>query len=123
MNRLRASLTIGAYLFATASIAQPSPTYFGTLHELLVKTIESDRAIDAVMTGDIAKSMNKQFKTTGGVNVRSEIIKRYRNPDCARLRVVFTKRGVLTPKGITDANLRTEMNYCVDGSPPGGKDL
>jgi hypothetical protein len=123
MNRTKKCAVACVLLLTQIAVSQPAPLYFGTLHELLVKTIQSDLPVDAVMTGEIAQSMNKQFKMTGAVNVRSEIVKRHRNPDCAKLRVVFTKRGVLTPKGVTDANLRTEMNYCLDGSPPGDKDL
>jgi hypothetical protein len=123
MMRLTTICAMTAVAIASSANGQPTPTYFGTLHELLATTIKSETAIDAVMTGEIAQAMNQQFRMTGGVNVRSEVVKRYRNKNCARLRVVITKRGVITPKGFTDANLRTEMNYCIDGSPPGANDL
>jgi hypothetical protein len=100
------------------------PKLYTTLHPLLVDTITHGQ-VDGVMSGDIANSFNNQLtKTTnklvqGTLNVKSVVVERLPQKDCAWISVVFTKPGVSTPIGVTDANLRTKMKYCKDGSPPG----
>jgi hypothetical protein len=105
--------------------AQPSVAGSGklytALHPLLVDTLKQSK-VEGVMTGDIANAFNNKLGLQGPVYVKSELVERLAQTDCGRIKVVFTKRGVSTPIGVTDANLRTEMKYCKDGSPPGAKD-
>lgn len=93
---------------------------YTTLHPLLVDTLTHAK-VEGVMTGDIANAFNAKLGMQGPVYVKSELVERLPQSDCGRIKVVFTKRGVATPIGVTDANLRTEMKYCKDGSPPGTK--
>jgi hypothetical protein len=91
--------------------------FYDTLHNVLLDTFAKTK-VEGFMNNEISEKFNKQFKMTGPVIVRSELVRFLANPDCAHFKVVFTKKGVMTPKGKTDANLRTEMDYCKDGSPP-----
>jgi hypothetical protein len=103
--------------------AQRTGKVYTELHPLLIDTLKFSR-VEGVMTGDIANAFNSKLNLQGAVYVKSELIKKLPQPDCGQISVVFTKRGVTTPKGVTDANLRTQMNYCKDGSPPStGKPL
>jgi hypothetical protein len=94
--------------------------HYVTLHPLLVDTLVYTK-LEGVMTGDIANAFNQKLNLQGPVYFKSELTKRLADKDCGHIKVVFTKRGVVTPKGVTDANLRTEMDYCKDGSPPSVK--
>jgi hypothetical protein len=101
--------------------APRSDKLYTTLHPLLVDTLNQSK-VEGVMTGDIANAFNKKLGLQGPVYVKSELVERLPQADCGRIKVVFTKRGVSTPIGVTDANLRTEMKYCKDGSPPSAKE-
>lgn len=118
-------IVAGALIASAIASAQPtiasSRNLYTTLHPLLVDTLNQSK-VEGVMTGDIANAFNKKLGLQGPVYVKSELVERLPQADCGRIKVVFTKRGVNTPIGVTDANLRTEMKYCKGGSPPSAKD-
>jgi hypothetical protein len=122
---MKTIVVIVVLLACTTSLGQPTAPSPGklytTLHPLLVDTLNQSN-VEGVMTGDIANAFNKKLGLQGPVYVKSELVERLPQTDCGRIKVVFTKRGVSTPIGVTDANLRTEMKYCKDGSPPSAKD-
>ena len=101
--------------FACESYAQ-APVYTRP-HDLLVKAIKTGAA-DGVLTGEVDAHFTRQFHSTGPLLVKAKVIEHLKQSDCKRLEVVYTKKNVDTPKGRTDAILRTQMNYCLDGGPP-----
>lgn len=90
---------------------------FTDVHSLLVQTIRAGHA-SAILTGPIDEHFTRQFKSTGTLRVRSRVIKLLVRPACKRVEVVYTKDDVDTPKGRTQAILRTELDYCMEGGPP-----
>ena len=71
-----------------------------------------------VMTGDIAKKFSDQFRSNGSLLVSATVEKRYKQKGCARLSVNYTKKQVQSTHGMTDALLKTQINYCLDGRAP-----
>ena len=71
-----------------------------------------------VMEGEVAEHFTRQFRSTGPLLVTASVIQSFGRSDCKRLEMVFTKQEVETPRGRTDAILKTRLNYCLDGSPP-----
>ena len=76
------------------------------------------RSSSGVMEGEVAEHFTRQFRSTGPLLVTAKVIKSFSRADCKRLEMVFTKKDVDTPQGRTDAILKTQLNYCLDGTPP-----
>lgn len=73
-----------------------------------------------VLTGEIADAISKRFAATSPIFIDVTTERRYRQPGCSRLKVLFWQDGVLLP-GASSARKQTmEMgiNYCLDGLPP-----
>lgn len=85
-------------------------------HDFLVEAIRTGHA-SGIVIGKLADLFTQQFKSTSTLLVDVERLNLL-TPECARLRVKFTKKDVVTPKGSTDANLRIDLNYCTNGKPP-----
>ena len=101
--------------FARESVA--APTVYTRQHDVLVDAIKMGSA-SGVMQGPVAERFTLQFKSEGVLQVFAKTIQAFKRPDCKRVEMVFTKKDVDTPKGRTDAILKTQVNYCLDGSPP-----
>ena len=110
---LMVSLLAGTSLpvFARES-ATPSVVYT-TQHDLMAKAIRVGQA-RGVMQGDLANLFRQQFQSSGALLAPARVIPR---KDCKRLEVVYTQQAVQTPKGLTDAVFRMQLNYCLDGLP------
>lgn len=91
--------------------------FFANPHDLMVEAIRNGRA-SGVMGGDIAAKFKEQFKSRTPLLVEVWTLKKYRQPGCARLEVDYEKRDVPTPKGDTSVFLKTQINYCLDGTAP-----
>lgn len=92
-------------------------TVYTRQHDVLAAAIRQG-STSGVMEGEVAEHFTRQFRTTGPLLVTASVIQSFRRSDCKRLEMVFTKQEVETPRGRTDAILRTRLNYCLDGSPP-----
>ncbi len=101
--------------FSNASPAVPN--VYTRQHDVLVDAIRNG-STRGVMEGDVAEHFTRQFRSTGALLVTAKVIKSFSRTDCKRLEMVFTKKDVDTPKGRTDAILKTQINYCLDGTPP-----
>lgn len=100
--------------FARESAAQ---VVYERQHDVLVAAIKSGHA-EGVLKGPADAAFTKQFKSTAPLRVKADLIKKYPREGCARVHVLYTKPNVMGPKGLTDVNLDTKMNYCLDGRPP-----
>ena len=94
-----------------------SAGFYANPHDLMVEAIRNGRA-SGVMGGDIAAKFKAQFKSRAPLLVEVWTLKKYRQPGCARLEVDYEKRDVPTPKGDTSVFLKTQINYCLDGTAP-----
>lgn len=114
---LMMSLLAGTSLpvFARES-ATPSVVYT-TQHDLMAKAIRVGQA-RGVMQGDLANLFRQQFQSSGVLLAHARVIQSFPRKDCKRLEVVYTQQAVQTPKGLTDAVFRMQLNYCLDGLPP-----
>ncbi|MFA6595962.1 MAG: hypothetical protein WCT00_06575 [Bacilli bacterium] len=114
MNRFLPFAAILAVTFACESLAE---TVYTRQHDVLADAIRNGSA-SGVMQGAVDEHFTRQFRSTGPLLVTATVIKSFKREDCKRVRMVFTKKDVDTPKGRTDAILKTELNYCLDGRPP-----
>jgi len=86
-------------------------------HHVLADAIRN-MSTSGIMEGEVDETFTRQFRSTEPLLVSARVIKSLKRPGCKRLEIVFTKTNVETPRGRTNASLTTELNYCLDGSPP-----
>lgn len=117
MNKLHAMvLALIALGFARESAAQ---TVYLRQHDMLIQAIRNGTA-DGVMAGETAELFKRQFKSDGQLLAHAEVIGQFSRADCKRIKVVYTKKEVITTKGPQDLKMNMELNYCIDGKPPIG---
>lgn len=114
-NSLYRPHSAGLLDFARESLA--GPTVYTRQHDVLAAAIRNGSS-SGVMEGEVAEHFTRQFRSTGPLLVTAKVIKSFSRADCKRLEMVFTKKDVDTPQGRTDAILKTQLNYCLDGTPP-----
>jgi opacity protein-like surface antigen len=96
--------------------AASAPTY-SQAHDLLVAAIKSGQASGQLM-GDIDQAFADQFSSGGRLLATARVLSSFKQAGCKRLELDFTKEDVPTPQGNTEVHLNTQLNYCLDGSPP-----
>jgi hypothetical protein len=101
--------------FARESLAVP--TVYTRQHDVLAAAIRNGSS-SGVMEGEVAEHFTRQFRSTGPLLVAAKVINSFARADCKRLEMVFTKKNVDMPQGRTDVVLKTQLNYCLDGTPP-----
>ncbi|PND33876.1 hypothetical protein C1I89_06355 [Achromobacter pulmonis] len=87
---------------------------------LLAALQSSDGTAHGVLTGEIADAITKHFEATSPIYIDVSTEKRYREPGCSRLKVLFWQEGVKLP-GVAAPRKQTiefGINYCLDGLPP-----
>ncbi len=107
-------------LLACSAFARESnaaQTIYTRQHDVLVAAIKNGSA-SGEMQGDVAEHFTRQFRSTGPLLVKATTIKSFPRADCKRVEVIYTKKDVDTPRGRTDAILKMQVNYCLDGTPP-----
>jgi hypothetical protein len=103
-------------VFANETLKESSMT-FTRQHDLLVTAIRNG-STSGEMQGEMGEHFTRELHSTGKLLVVARVIQPLSRDDCKRLEVIYTKKDVDTPEGRTDAILKTELNYCLDGSPP-----
>jgi hypothetical protein len=89
---------------------------------LLLTAIQSPTGeAHGVLTGELAEAITARFKATSPIYIDVSVLKRYRQPGCSRLSVVFWQEGVRLPDLPSPHKQTVEfgINYCLDGMPPG----
>lgn len=87
---------------------------------LLAALQSADGTAHGVLTGDIAEAITRRFEATSPIYIDVNTEKRYRQPGCSRLKVLFWQEGVQLPGAIAPRKQTIEfgINYCLDGLPP-----
>ena len=73
-----------------------------------------------VLVGEIADAITQRFEATSPIYIDVSTEKRYREPGCSRLKVLFWQEGVKLPDVAAPRRQTIEfgINYCLDGLPP-----
>jgi hypothetical protein len=73
-----------------------------------------------VLTGDVANAISQRFGATSPIFIDVTTERRYQQPGCSRLKVMFWQDGVLLPgaKAPRKQTMEFGINYCLDGLPP-----
>lgn len=112
------ALQIGAAAaWAEGSVRTPVPD----ARPVLLSALQSaDGTAHGVLTGEIADAITKHFQATSPIYIDVRTEKRYRQPGCSRLKVLFWQEGVQLPdaKGPRKQTMEFGINYCTDGLPP-----
>ena len=106
---------LSAILVAPNTWAQQ--VVFSDANSFLVQAIRTGQ-VSGLLTGPIDEHFSRQFHSSGALRVKARVVRDLVRSDCKHLEVVYTKEGVLTPKGMTQAILSTELDYCLNGEPP-----
>lgn len=115
----RCLLALGMCASAQAEVATRAPV--PDARPLLLAALQAtDGQASGVLTGETAEAITRHFGATSPIYIDVSTIKRYRQPGCARLRVVFWQEGVKLPNAAAPRTQTIEfgINYCLDGLPP-----
>ena len=88
---------------------------------LLLAAIQaSNGEAHGVLTGEVANAITQRFGATSPIFIDVTTERRYQQPGCSRLKVLFWQEGVLLPGAIAPRKQTMEfgINYCRDGLPP-----
>ena len=117
---MKASILIVGVFAAAFALESAAQTLFPRQHDMLVQTIRTGHA-EGVMTGETADMFRMQFKSDGILLVSANVIQDFEGqPDCKRMKVIYTKKEVVTPNGPRDLNMEIKLNYCLSGQVPKG---
>jgi hypothetical protein len=110
-----ASITcnIWAEEFVRTPVPDARPLMFAALQS-------ADGTAHGVLTGDMADAITRRFEATSPIYIDVSTEKRYRQPGCSRLKVLFWQEGVWLPEATAARKQTIEfgINYCLDGLPP-----
>ena len=107
-------------LYATAH-AEPVRTPVPDARPILLAALQSaDGTAHGVLTGEIAEAITKRFEATSPIYIDVSTERRYREPGCSRLKVLFWQEGVRLPEAKAPRRQTIEfgINYCATGLPP-----
>jgi hypothetical protein len=87
---------------------------------LLAAIQASNGEAHGMLTGDIANSISQRFGASSPIFIDVTTERRYQQPGCSRLKVIFWQDGVLLPgaKAPRKQSMQFGINYCLDGLPP-----
>lgn len=88
---------------------------------LLLAAIQaSNGEAHGMLTGDVANAITQRFGATSPIFIDVTTERRYQQPGCSRLKVLFWQDGVLLPgaKAPRKQSMEFGINYCLDGLPP-----
>lgn len=115
-----ACLVVMLTLSSTAG-AEPFRTPVPDARPVLLAALQaSDGTAHGVLTGEMADAITKHFEATSPIYIDVSTEKRYREPGCSRLKVLFWQEGVKLP-GVAAPRKQTiefGINYCNTGLPP-----
>lgn len=119
---LRSALPVPAVTILWALLGLPIPaagqTLYNRPHEALIEAIRSGGA-QGVLIGNLADQLHARLEGRSPIQLSVRVLRPLSQAGCARLEMLLTKDQVPTPKGLTQARIRSELSYCLDGRPPG----
>ncbi|EER59409.1 conserved hypothetical protein [Acidovorax delafieldii 2AN] len=101
--------------------AEPVRTPVPDARPVLLAALQStDGTAHGVLAGDIADAITKRFEATSPIYIDVSTERRYREPGCGRLKVLFWQEGVRLPgaKAPRKQTIEFGINYCATGLPP-----
>lgn len=105
----------------TVAHAEPDRMPVPDPRPLMLHALQSaDGTAHGVLAGAFADAITARFKAGSPVYIDVTTVRRYRQPGCSRLRVLFWQDGVLLP-GAKEPKRQTidfGIDYCLDGQPP-----
>lgn len=121
MNRFAHTALLMALVCQVAARAQPVRTpVTDARHVLLAALQATDGTARGVLTGEMAEAISQHFRGTSPIYIDVSTERRYRQPGCSRLKVLFWQEGVHLQSTETPRRQSVEFgtNYCLDGLPP-----
>lgn len=125
---MRTRLRPGAAVMAAATLvcaltaqAEPLRTPVPDARPVLRSALQStDGTAHGVLTGEIADAITERFEATSPIYIDVSTERRYREPGCSRLKVLFWQEGVRLPdaKAPRKQTIEFGIDYCVTGLPP-----
>ena len=119
------ALALATSAFADDVSLTPFPTVARTpvpdARPLMLAAIQAtDGEAHGVLTGDVADAITQRFGATSPIFIDVTTERRYLQPGCSRLKVLFWQEGVLLPgaKAARKQTMEFGINYCLDGLPP-----
>lgn len=115
------ALGMGQLLALGGAAQDPARTPVPDPRPVMLSALQAaDGKAYGVLQGAMADAITRQFKARTPINIDVTTEKRYRQPGCARLQVLFWQDGVQLP-GVAEPRRQTiafGINYCLDGMPP-----
>lgn len=108
-------------LLSMAARAEPVRTPVPDARPVLLAALQSaDGTAHGVLAGEIADAITKRFEATSPIYIDVTTERRYREPGCSRLKVLFWQEGVRLPdaKAPRKQTIEFGLNYCATGLPP-----
>lgn len=110
-----------AFADESSNVYLPPRTAVPDARPVLLAAIQaSNGEAHGVLTGDIANAISQRFGATSPIFIDVTTERRYQQPGCSRLKVLFWQDGVLLPgaKAPRKQTMEFGINYCLDGLPP-----
>ena len=107
-------------LRCVAAHAEPARTPIPDARPVLLAALQSaDGTAHGVLTGEMADAITKRFEATSPIYIDVTTERRYREPGCSRLKVLFWQEGVRLPEAKAPHKQTIEfgINYCATGLP------
>lgn len=107
--------------FADEPPSMSSRTAVPDPRPLLLAAIQTNNGeAHGVLAGDVANAITRRFGATSPIFIDITTERRYQQPGCSRLKVLFWQDGVLLPgaKAPRKQTMEFGINYCLDGLPP-----
>ncbi|WP_232834570.1 hypothetical protein [Rhodoferax ferrireducens] len=107
--------------FADEPPSMPPRTPVSDARPVLLAAIQaSNGEAHGMLTGDVANAITQRFGATSPIFIDVTTERRYQQPGCSRLKVLFWQDGVLLPgaKDPRKQSMEFGINYCRDGLPP-----
>lgn len=116
-----AAMAAGIQVMWGAHAQEPVRTPVPDARPVLLAALQAaDGTAHGVLTGEVAEAITQRFEATSPIYIDVSTEKRYRQPGCRRLKVLFWQDGVRLPEAKTARRQTIEfgINYCLDGLPP-----
>ena len=124
MNPICRAVAALLYLSCAADAAQCADTVRTPVPDarpvLLAALQSSTGAAYGVLIGETADAITRHFQATSPIYIDVSTEKRYQQPGCSRLKVLFWQEGVRLPDvpAPRKQTIEFSINYCLDGLPP-----